>query len=199
MAAKKAPPAKPVARIGKQNRPKIPLDEKSDNSRRLAAKTEGNLTPKQKQRADEFVLQYLRDFNATQAFVRTQLAEGKPFEEIDLAYAMNAGYQMTRWPYVAQRIQGAMDEAEEKNIVTRNEVMFGLKREANFHGAGASHGARVGSWSKLAGILGMDVKRVEQQLALKGGVLVVPAVDGVEEWERRSAAAQAALKEEVRK
>lgn len=203
MAVKKTPPPKPKAKapvsINKRNGSRIPLDQNSASSKRLAAMTEGNLSPAQRKRADEFVLQYLRDFNATQAFIRTQVGEGKPCEEIDVSYASNAGYQMTRWPYVAQKIQEAMELAEEKNIVTRNEVMFGLKREAHFHGVGASHGARVGSWGKLATILGMDVRKVEASLSLRGGVLVVPAVDGVEAWESRAAAAQAALKEDVRK
>lgn len=203
MAVKKTPPAKPKPKapvpVNKRNGSRVPLDPNSRSSKRLATYTEGNLSPAQRKRADEFVLQYLRDFNATQAFIRTQVSEGKPFEEIDIGYAANAGYQMTRWPYVAQAIQATMDAAEEKNIVTRTEVMFGLKREAHYHGVGASHGARVGSWGKLATILGMDQRKVEASLSLKGGILIVPAIDNTESWEKRAAAAQAALKEDVRK
>lgn len=199
MATKKKPPAKPVVRVGKNNGSKIPLDPNSRNSQRLAAKTEGNLSPKQKKRADEFVLQYLRDFNATQSFIRTLVEEGRHFEDIDLQYAMNQGYQMTRWPYVAQKIREAMETAEESNIVTRSEVLFGLKREAYFSGPGASHGARVNGWGKLASILGMETKKIEQTLAMKGGIMVVPNTDDLESWEKRAAAAQAALKEDVRK
>lgn len=193
--AKKAPP-KPVARGEKRGA--VPLDPNSKTSQAIAKKTEANLNPKQKARADEFVLQYLVDFNATRAFIRMK-GQLEPFDEVDLNYASNAGYQMTRWPYVAQRIEQAMDEAEEENIVTRKQVMFGLKREATYHGVGASHGARVSSWSKLAGILGMETKKLEQTLAMRGGVMIVPPIDGDESWEKRAAAAQAQLKEDVRK
>ena len=198
MAAKKAPP-KPVVRKGKQNKGPVPLDPSSPNSQRIARKTEENLTPKMKDRADRFILQYLRDFNATQAFIRTQMEEGKPFDDIDLNYAQNSGYQMTRWPYVAQKLREMMEQAEEKNIVTRAEVLHGLKREAYYHGVGASHSARVGSWGSLAKILGMETKKIEQTLAMKGGVMIVPATEDLKDWEQRSQAAQSALKEEVRK
>lgn len=197
MAAKKAPP-RPVVKVAKKNASRVPLNPESKTSKRLASMTDENLTPAQRARADLFVLHYLRDFNATQSFIRTRKEEDQ-YSDVDLNYAMNAGYQMTRWPYVAQKIQQAMDDAEEKNIVTRNEVMWGLKREANYHGMGASHGARVGSWGKLASILGMEQKKVEQNLALRGGVMIVPPIDGVDSWEERAAAAQAQLKDEVRK
>lgn len=197
MAAKKAPP-KPVAGGAKTKGGAIPLDPNSKTSQAIAKKTEANLSPKQKARADEFVLQYLVDFNATRAFIRMK-GELDPFDEVDLNYASNAGYQMTRWPYVAQRIEEAMREAEQKNIVSVNDVLFGLKREAHYHGVGASHSARVGSWGKLATILGMDQKKVEQNLAMRGGVMIVPATDNLEDWESRAASTQAALKEEVRK
>lgn len=198
MAAPKKKPPRPVAKAAKKNGSKIPLDPNSKTSQRLASMTEGNLTCKQRARADEFVLQYLIDFNATHAFIRTK-AELEPYDEVDLNYAMNAGYQMTRWPYVAQKIHQAMQDAEEANIVSRNEIMFGLKREAHYHGVGASHAARVGSWGKLATILGMDQKKVERGLALRGGVMIVPDISSVEDWERRSTEAQAQLKADVRK
>lgn len=199
MATKKAPP-KPVARAAKKTpAKKVAKKAASKHSQRLARMTEDNLTAQAKLRADRFVMQYLRDFNATQAFVRTQVEEGKPYEEIDYNYSMNKGYQMTRWPYVAQKIQEAMEVAEEKNILTRAEVMYGMKREAYYTGSGASHGARVGAWAALAKMLGMDQKKLEQNLAMKGGIMVVPATEDMDSWEQRAQAAQAALKEEVRK
>lgn len=195
MAAKKAPP-KPVAKGGKKTKPQYDPDSKS--SRMMAAKTEENLTPKTKAVADLFVIEYLRDYNAKRAFIRTK-AITDPYQEVDEHYAQNAGYQMTRWPYVAAKIQKAIEEAEEKNIVTRAEVLHGLKREALFQGPGASHSARVGGWGKLAQIMGMDSKQVERGLAMRGGIMIVPAVDDPRSWEERAAAAQSALKEEVRK
>lgn len=198
MAAKKAPP-KPVVRVGKQNKGTREIDPTSKNSQRLQRKTEENLTPKMRDRADRFVLQYLRDFNATKAFTRTLVEEGREYEDIDENWAMNGGYQMTRWPYVAQKVREAIETAEERNIVTRSEVLHGLKREAYYSGTGASHGARVGAWGSLAKILGMETKKIEQTLAMKGGIMVVPMTEDLQSWEERAQAAQKALKEEVRK
>lgn len=189
--AKKAP-----AKAARRTRPGV-RDPNSANSKKLLLKTEGNLNPKQKAMADEFVLQYLRDFNARQAYIRTH-EHFNPFDEITDNTAATKGYAMLRWPYVARKLRDQMDAAEEKNIVTRNEILFGLKREANYQGPGASHAARIGGWATLAKIMGMETKKVEATLAMKGGVMVVPAVEGVDEWEKRAAAAQAALKEAVK-
>ena len=195
-AAKKAPP-KPVVRVAKNNKSHIALDPESKSSKNIAKKTDANLTPKQRQRADLFILEYMRDHNATQAFIRTKFLEC-PADEVDLNYASNQGYQMTRWPYVACKIREALENAEEKNIVKRSEVLHGLKREALFQGVGASHGARVQGWGKLATILGMEQKQVEKNLAGRGGVMIMPEIEDVNTWESKAQAMQAALKEDVR-
>lgn len=169
----------------------------SASSKKIALKTEKNLTTKQQAMADEFVLQYLRDFKPKAAYIRAQ-NHMNPFDEIADSTAMVNGNAMLRWPYVQKKLHDAMQDAEEKNIVTRNEVLFGLKREANYYGVGASHGARITGWSQLAKIMGMETKKVEATLAMKGGVMIVPPVEGLDSWELRAAAAQANLKEAVR-
>ena len=151
-------------------------------------------------RADRFILQYLRDFNATQAFIRMSVEEGRDYEEISYDYAMNKGYEMTRWPYVAQRLQEARDEAAEENILTAKDILWGVKKEMNYHGIGSSHGARVSALSLGAKIKGMEApKKVEASMAMRGGVMIVPETADLTTWEERAAAAQATLKEEVRK
>lgn len=194
--ARKPTPPPPKTRIGKQNAGSVPLDPESKSSRRFARRTEGNLTPAAKDRADRFVLEYLRDFNATQSFRRLLVSEGRAEEEVTDNYASNGGYGMTRWPYVQQKIREAMDAAEEKNIVTRNEVLFGLKREAHLQ---SGKPGSVSAWTGLSKILGMETKKIEANFALRGGIMIVPETQGLESWEARAAAAQQALKEDVRK
>lgn len=200
MASPKKQPAKksPVAKVGKKNASRTPHDPESGFSKQMAKRTEENLSPAMKKRRDHFISEYLVDFNAAQAFIRMK-AEEEPFKEIDAAAAAAGGYSFTREPYVAKKIQEALEAMEEANIVTRKRVLGGLLREANYHGVGAQHGARVSSWTKLAGILKMDVKQVEASVALRGGVMIVPATEDGAGWEARAAEAQAALKEEVRK
>lgn len=200
MAAPKKQPArkKPVAKVGKKNASRTPHDPDSGFSKLIGKRTEENLSPAMKKRRDHFISEYLVDFNAAQAFIRMK-AEEEPFKEIDAAAAAAGGYSFTREPYVAKKIQEALEDMEEANIITRKRVLGGLIREANYHGVGAQHGARVSSWSKLAGILRMDVKIVEQNVGLRGGVMIVPQTEDGESWEARAAGAQAALKEDVRK
>ena len=92
-----------------------------------------------------------------------------------------------------------LDELKEEQIVNRQEILSGLKREANYDGYDSQHGARVSAWTQLGKFVGMDTKRVEVNLASQGGVLIVPASQTVDDWEKRSAEAQRALKESVRK
>lgn len=200
MPAKKAPP-KPVVRRGKNNGSgAIKLDPESRTSKMIARQTEGNMSDRTRDRADRFVAQYLRDFNATQAFIRLSMEEGKKYEEVDYNYAMNKGYQMKRWPYVANKIQEAMEIAEEANILTNKEILWGVKREMNYGGPGASHGARVSALALAAKIRGMESpKKVEASVSHRGGVMIVPETEDLTSWEQRASAAQATLKEEVRK
>lgn len=105
-----------MAKDGKKPATKNILNPESRSSRRIAARTEGRMSDKTKDRADRFVQQYLRDFNATQAFIRLSIDEGRDCEDISYDYAMNKGYEMKRWPYVANRIQEAMDQKEHQMI-----------------------------------------------------------------------------------
>lgn len=211
MAVKKTPPKPPAKRAAKAApapakkvaKPKggaKALDPTSRSSQRIARHTEGNLSNASKARADRFVLQYLRDFNATQAFIRMSVEEGREFEDISYDYAMNKGYEMTRWPYVAQRVDEAKQEAEEENILANRDVLWGIRKEMNFHGSGASHGARVSALALAAKVKGMEAPRkVEASVALRGGIMIVPETQDLASWEERAAMAQASLKEEVRK
>lgn len=190
------PKKKAPAKATRPTKPGV-RNPNSANSKRLAKKTEENLTVRQQAMADEFVTQYLRDFNARYAYIRTH-EHFNPFEEIADSTAAAGGYSMLRWPYVARKLKDAMEAAEEKGIITRNEILFGLKRESNYMGPGSSHAARISGWGTLAKIMGMETKKLEATLAMKGGIMVVPAVDDVDDWEKRASKAQAALKEAVK-
>lgn len=169
------------------------INPHSSTRARLSRRTEENLRSDAKLFRDKFIAEYLIDFNAAAAYLRAGgTAKAKS------AQHYNTAYYLTQEPYVAKKIQEAVDAAEASGLVNRNRVIAGLVREANYHSLGASHGARVSSWGKLATILGMDTKRIEMNLSARVGILVVPMTDALESWEARSIAAQAALKLAVR-
>lgn len=185
------PSPKPKARGATVSRAGPKADPESKTSKRLARRTEANLTPRMREFRDQFIAEYLIDFVGSRAYLR---AGGE-----NTAQPAQMAHQLLREPYVVQTLQRMMDGMEESKLVTRNRVLAGLMREANYTAISASHGARVSAYSKLATILGLDAKQTERGLSLRGGVMIVPATESTDSWEKRAAAAQAALKEDVRK
>ena len=132
--------------------PKGPSQASKSHQQKLAERTEDGITPTMKARRDAFVLEYLVDFKQTAAAIRMGTPAGS---------APQRASEYMHEPYVLQQIQLKLEEMEEAHIVTRNRILAGLLREAGFEAPGASHAARVNAWGKLAGILGMEVKKLE--------------------------------------
>jgi hypothetical protein len=177
-------------------KPRKSKETYAEKKRRLQSRTVEDLTVAGKILRDHFITEYLIDFKATPALRRACAVLGIAKTNDQLS---NEAWQLMYEPYVAKEIQLAIDAIEEKNLINRNRILAGLIREAGVEGLGASHAARVSAWSKLANILKMDVKQIDANLSSRGGILVVPSTQKPEEWEARAAAAQAALKAEVRK
>lgn len=167
--------------------------------KKLETKTGESFTDAQKMLRDKFITEYLRDFHATNAYIRTIGPEEIERRALSQKTVANYAYMMRHEPYVAMRLQKVLDDIEEKELVTRKEILVGLKREAHYDEVGAQHGARVAAWSRLSSILGMETKKVEMNLASQGGILIVPQTQNTNDWEKRSTEAQRALKDAVRK
>lgn len=160
----------------------------SKTSRMIAARTEDKLTPKMKEKRDRFITEYLVDFHGPNAMLRSG---GAPSTAVKLAY------QFLRESYVQRRIKEVLDSMEEADIINRKRILAGLIREANYMGIGASHGARVSAYSKLASILGMDAPQ-KHDVKVSGGVMVVPMTANLSDWEVVAEEKQKLLKEDVR-
>lgn len=140
---------------------------------------------------EKFVREYIKDFNGSEAMRRMGYKHS--------AVHVHAS-KFLRHPYTQWFLRKLMDEMDEKSIVNRNIVLLGLVREANERGPDSTHSARVSAFKTIARCLGMEVHKVDGKIAIEGGgVLAVPLVGSVEDWEKLSTAAQAKLKEAVRK
>jgi phage terminase small subunit len=167
---------------------KAPLHAQSRE--RILARTEENITPKMKMKRDRFIAEYLFDFNGIAAYIRS----GGPSST-----AAKMSNQFLKEPYVLKKIKETIDSLEEAEIINRKRILAGLVREAHYQGIGASHGARVSAYSKLATILGMDAAvKIDAKVKFAGGVMVVPMAANVDEWEKVAEASQAQLKGDVR-
>jgi len=189
--AKSKPPTPPPA----AKRGRVPADPNSAAARQRNPSFEApNYNAQLRER---FITEYLRDFNNGNAYLRA--AGPEVCDLLAWKTIQNNGWKMRHEPYVAAKIAEALDALAEEHIITRKEILVGLKKEANDDGPNTLQAARVSAWGTLAKVMGMDTKRAEMNLASQGGILIVPQTAGVDDWEKRSQAAQAALKEAVRK
>ena len=137
-----------------------------------------------------FVYEYIKDFNGADAIRRLGYQCKRP--NVKAADFLAEPYtQHLLWDLVAK--------ADEKAIVTRNEVLFGLKKEANHSGPDGHSSSRIAAWGKLAKILGMEITKIEGNMTHSGGVMAVPFSGSLADWEKASKLAQAKLKTEVKK
>lgn len=155
-----------------------------------------NITHRQLEQIQAFVDAYLQTWSPGQSW----LMSGGSRE----MNATKAGFDMLQSPAVQKRLQAVVDAMDEEKLLTRKTVLVGLLREANHFTGDATHGGRIRAWMGLARIKKMDVQVVEQNVNVRGGVMIIPGTpDGqiidVEMWEKTSEEQQTLLKEEVRK
>ena len=107
-----------------------------------------SLTLKQQRFVDE----YLIDFNATQAAIRSGYSENT---------AQQIGAENIRKPLIEAEIKKRTGALEEKALITKEMVIQGLLSEAETFGEGSSHSARVSAWAHLGKHLKMFTDKVE--------------------------------------
>lgn len=114
------------------------------------------ITPKQ----SRFVEEYLIDLNATQAAIRAGYKNGE------------IGRQLITKNYVLDAIKDAQAKLSERTLVTQEQVVKGLLKEAEYVGEGSSHSARVSAWGLLGKHLGMFVDKTENktEVVVKAGL-----------------------------
>lgn len=161
---------------------------KTEVQKMLDTRTEENLSAEEQIFYQDFTVEYLRDFNARNAWLR---AGGPPKS------AHVRGPQLLKTPYVQKLIQTVTNELEIENIVTGKQVVMGLWREANYFGEDGNSGSRVRALMGLARIKKMDVQVVEQK-TVQHNVMVVPMAVDNDAWAEAAAQSQAQLKSDVR-
>lgn len=155
----------------------------------LTADNWNHLQTRYKKRREQFVHEYIKDFNGSQALQRMGYTMQQPW--VKASIWMSEPY--TQW-YLGQM----MSKLQEAAIVTKNEILFGLKKEAHYHGLDGSAAARIGAWRSLAKILGIEVETANVKVTHQGGVMVLPLSGTPEEWEKSAMMAQEQLKKDVR-
>lgn len=75
------------------------------------------------------------------------------------------------------------------------DILNALRKEAHYYGPGSSQAARVSALGKLAQLLGMEPPKAVKAEVKAKGVMVVPGIASVDDWEQVAQQAQADLQE----
>lgn len=108
----------------------------------------GQLTAKQA----AFVREYLVSLNATDAARRAGYSEKT---------AAEVGYENLRKPQIQDAVERALSERAARTELSADEIITGLRREANYQGEGSSHAARISAWGWLGKHLTMFSDRLD--------------------------------------
>ncbi len=134
---------------------------------------------------DAFCVEYIKDFSGSKALVRIG------YEDKRTLSARASG--LLREPYVANKIDQLVRQLKPEDIVTRQQVMALMWKEANDpYNEG---GVRVAACAHVAKMLGM-FKEAEVETTAPVGVMMIPVMS-VADWETSAVTAQAFLKREA--
>lgn len=150
------------------------------------------LSTQEKELRNKFVDEYLIDFDQTAAAIRIGFSA---------SFAHTYAERFMTEPYVRKRItdlQNALIEDEKLEVEQdRRRIRAALMREAHYRGPGSSHSARVSALAKLASIRDMDAPtKIKSELTMRGGVMMVPAIAAIDEWETAAQASQTNLQKD---
>lgn len=183
----------------------LPAERKTDGTAKQGAKrtnvarqekfegmTEETIPLKKKEFLDRFVFEYLHDFNSSMAWIRAGGSVDR---------STTGGPESLRTGYVQKQLRIVTEMVDEEKLVTRGEVLMGIKREANHYGEDGSSSARVRAWGMLAKIKGMDapLPKDPEEVGPRGGVMEVPMSVTTVEWAEVATQSQLQLKNDVRK
>lgn len=145
-------------------------------------------TPAQKALRDMFVNEYMVDYDPVAA------AQRCGFER---QFAREFASKFMDEAYVQQRINAVkfMDvDPQSEQKYNQQRVKAALMFEAHYRGPGSSHAARVAALSKLAALNGLDApKKIDATIKHLGGVMAVPGIAKLDDWEQAASESQDAL------
>lgn len=151
-------------------------------------------TPQEKELKDKFVTEYLVDYDAWAAAIRVGF-----LRNIAGTYAQTMLEDTYVRREIARRQQLQIENPKEANKARRRLIEAALMREAHYKGPNSTHAGRVMALANLAKIHDMNAAtKIKSEVVHKGGVMRVPAIASVADWEKEAAKTQDKLIKEAR-
>lgn len=146
------------------------------------------MRPEMLARRDRFVTALVQGYPKYQAAIMAGVPPRSAHKEASTMWAE---------PYVQEQFRKLRDQIEEEQICCRKDIIIGLLQEARNDGPGSVHMARVAAYTQLAKIMGYEAPQ-KTEVAINGGVMMVPMAQDAEQWEKAAVESQRKLKEDVR-
>jgi hypothetical protein len=143
------------------------------------------MSAREKALRDLFVSEYLIDYDQVKAAQRCGFT---------LQFAQEYGRRFMEEAYVQRRLNEVRfmktdDRSTEEYDKVR--IRTSLMREAHNYGPGSTHAGRVAALSKLATLYGMEApKKIDANIQHRGGVMAVPGIASLDDWEKQASASQ---------
>ncbi len=156
------------------------------------AAMEPEMNERDKKLRDMFVDEYLKDNDATAAASRVGFQN---------AFAEQYGQKFKGEAYVQKRLQMLREQQPEDQKDYEKKVKLSVMRNLEFvmNTKYFSGSSRVSAARALADILGMNAPvKSQQTLTHQGGIMVVPAIADINEWEKQATASQETLVRDAR-
>lgn len=169
---------------------------KRRTTRALSKSVAGKLT---KDTATAIAREYVKHGDMTHALVDTGFVDG----DTSLSQLRKIATRVRQSAFFTAAYDHIVTTFEDHEILTRERVLAGLFVEASDRYGPTSGASRVSAWSKLAQLTGLEAQAkrgddLRKELEAPGGVLMVPFVSSVEDWEKAAMTQQAQLKADVR-
>ena len=189
---KKKPQANPFEAEHKKPKPAaMQLEVLDEEGESIAPADWSHLTEAYKQKRRLFVIEYIKDYNGANAVRRMGLMNKQ---------AKVRATELLNDSYTQYLLDVIVRDTEEKMLISRNQVIAGLVREANYFGFDGSAACRIMALKILGKHLGMEnTPKVTENELIGGGVLRIPLAAGTKEWESVAVNSQDKLKKDVRK
>jgi len=156
------------------------------------AAMEPELTPRERELRDRFVVEYLKDRDSTAAASRVGFQNG---------FAKEYGVKFLGEAYVQKRIKEIEEApvANPKQEEQRVKLLTKRMLESMLVDQRLSTAARVSAARELSAIYGWHAPiKTQQTVTHQGGVMMVPAIADLSEWEAAAAGSQEKLVADAR-
>lgn len=143
------------------------------------------LKPREKALRDLFVSEYLVDYDQVAAAMRCGFNK---------QFAVEYSSRFMEEAYVQLRINEVRFMKTDDKLTedyNKQRILTSLMKEAHNHGPGSTHAGRVAALGKLAVMYGMEqAKKADLTVTHRGGVMAVPGIAKLDDWEQMASASQ---------